>query len=136
MEISFYDESKETLEPFAVDLIKRMREYFREKLNAAALVPAQEFLRKYYKNPDLNLYNIAFKSVAELGYIEDLGIYTVLFDQNTKEPITGAKFIDIIELIDKGALGVPRYPIYSEMFDFFDKEIFTLYKIFSSEDEE
>lgn len=129
MEISFYDEDIVDLNDFAKDLVDKIWHYFYEHINIEAFQPVVDYLKDIYPDQRDNIsIEIIYNSIKCLQCtVNGEHVYTISFDENKQDPITGAKFISIINLIDQGSLSTPAIPIYSETFEYFNDNLATLY---------
>lgn len=115
-------------------IIDSMYEYLSDNLDPDRLVQAQLFVDSVnlYKSiyiPKIHVFSICrypvFKTIAYNLF------YKVEFDTNALVYGTLIKSVDIINLVNFGNMSVQPYPIFTQMFDYFNTNLSYLYNQFT-----
>lgn len=113
-------------------LINEMFVFLSENLNRDRLIMAQEFVEleqsmKSIYRPNIDLYQICLSSPYNLKINRYLQHTEFVFDNNSLIYATTIRVVDIINLVNYGNGVVRPYPIFDEMFDYFNTHIDNIY---------
>lgn len=122
------------LDKFCEYLIGMMREYLLTEIDKMQTKRFDDYIKEkgiiksIYRNGKTPMVkDILVASTSHLIVNKVNSNYIIKLNPNAKIPNTSAKFIEIIKLVDEGNLEVKRYPIYSDMTDFFAKNLYYFY---------
>lgn len=128
------------LDIFCEVLIKSMQNYLASEIDEDQLIRFDAFLNNNNiinyvdkSNRLLSTKAILIGSSYNLIVVKNKTNYTIELDPNVNIPNTYAKFIDIVKLINYGNLGLPAYPIYDNMMNYFADNIEDYFKIYLEE---
>ena len=128
------------LDIFCEVLIKSMQNYLASEIDEDQLIRFDAFLNNNNiinyvdkSNRLLSTKAILIGSSYNLIVVKNKTNYTIELDPNVNIPNTYAKFIDMVKLINYGNLGLPAYPIYDNMMNYFADNIEDYFKIYLEE---
>lgn len=85
----------------------------------------------YKKNKKLSSYDIIMGAMDNLVYSKyKTAKYIIQINPIKKIPGTNIKYVDIINLINFGGMGISPYKIIGDTFDYFENNINYYYKIY------
>ena len=109
-------------------LIEQISIWLQNNVDEDRLKSLQEYVdtEPKYKSiftSKINLYDLCLNSFLVLGATKYKYFYELEFDRNSIVYGTNIKTTELINLINYGNLVVKPYPIFSEMFGFFTKNL-------------
>lgn len=109
-------------------LIEQISIWLQNNVSADRLKLLQEYVdtEPKYKSiftSKINLYDLCLNSFLVLGATKYKYFYELEFDRNSIVYGTNIKTTELINLINYGNLVVKPYPIFSRMFEFFNKNL-------------
>lgn len=102
-----------------------MQKWLYINIDISKLVQAQSFIELVDKN--INLEDVFYFSLNCLTVKKYDSKLEIVFNESIKIPQTNIKLIDVIRLINFGNIIVAPYPIYTNMFNYFNKNINVYY---------
>ena len=110
---------------FAEYLIREIQTWLYINLDQTKLISAQCFINLIDER--VNLKDVFYFSLNCLVIKKYDNRLEIVFNESIKVPQTNLKLINILKLINYGNTIVTPYPIYTNMFNYFEKNIETCY---------
>ena len=110
---------------FAEYLIREIQTWLYINLDQTKLISAQCFINLI--DEKVNLKDVFYFSLNCLVIKKYDNRLEIVFNESIKVPQTNLKLINILKLINYGNTIVTPYPIYTNMFNYFEKNIETCY---------
>ena len=128
-------------EDFTKYIIKEIQPWLEKNINKDRLVSAQNYvaIEPKYKSiytPIINLYFFSLACYAIIKVRKYSQFYELYFDEEAIVYGTNIRSIELINLINYGNMTVTPYPIFTEMFDYFNQNIEEIYQEYLSSLEE
>lgn len=123
----------DNLHPFILrQLIPQMRRYFIKSINKKQLIRFDEYLNQHRElftedNRHLSTYHILVECVNTLRCTKISETYIIEMDFNKNIKNSNAKLLWVAKLVNYGNMELTPYPIFSEMFNHFSKNINAIY---------
>lgn len=120
---------KSTDDEFLIYLIDLMRQWFITNLDEDKLIQIEEYVNSTprYKSiyrKHINLKDICYSGIENLRYFKFSGNSVIQFDYNISVyGLNNIKLIELLALVNYGNLLVKPYPVFNNMFSFFNKNI-------------
>ena len=116
---------------------KKIQSWLSENIIKERLVPAQSYvaIEPKYKSiyaPVINLYFFSLSCYAIIKVKKYSQFFELVFDEDAIVYGINVKSIELINLINFGNMSVTPYPIFTEMFDYFNQNIEELYEEYLS----
>ena len=135
MNLHISNEDELDLNEFCNWLIEQMQIYMQSNIDERQLARFDAFIFNNQiirtidnSNRYISCKSILIGSTYNLIFEKTSNEYIISINPNINIPNTYNKFIDIVSLIDSGNLSLPSYPIYSDMMEFFAKDLQLYYE--------
>lgn len=135
MNLHISNEDELDLNRFCNWLIEQMQIYMQSNIDERQLARFDAFIFNNQiirtidnSNRYISCKSILIGSTYNLIFEKTSNEYIISINPNINIPNTYNKFIDIVSLIDSGNLSLPSYSIYSDMMEFFAKDLQLYYE--------
>lgn len=135
MNLHISNEDELDLNGFCNWLIEQMQIYMQSNIDERQLARFDAFIFNNQiirtidnSNRYISCKSILIGSTYNLIFEKTSNEYIISINPNINIPNTYNKFIDIVSLIDSGNLSLPSYSIYSDMMEFFAKDLQLYYE--------
>lgn len=135
MNLHISNKDELNLNGFCNWLIEQMQIYMQSNIDERQLARFDAFIFNNQiirtidnSNRYISCKSILIGSTYNLIYEKTSNEYIISINPNINIPNTYNKFIDIVSLIDSGNLSLSSYSIYSDMMEFFAKDLQLYYE--------